>query len=87
MSSSTLLGKVKSMVGGEKGRKVADLDTVTQAVSPKDRITSDFGVKMGNVDEWLRITSNHKTGPMLLEDSFSRERVGYDHFYYFNNYH
>ncbi|KAK6953151.1 catalase A [Daldinia eschscholtzii] len=72
--------KVKSMVGGEKGRKIADLDTVTQTVSPKDRITSDFGVKMGNVDEWLRVASNDKTGPMLLEDSFARERIHrFDH--------
>ncbi|OTA60700.1 catalase-domain-containing protein [Hypoxylon sp. EC38] len=72
--------KVKSMVSGEKGRKVADLDTVTQTVSPKDRITSDFGVKMGNVDEWLRVVNEDKTGPMLLEDSFSRERIHrFDH--------
>lgn len=67
--------KVKNMVGGEKGRKVADLEAVSQTVSPDDRITSDFGVKMGNVDEWLRVASEDKTGPMLLEDSFARERV------------
>ncbi|XDG01367.1 hypothetical protein ABKA04_000982 [Annulohypoxylon sp. FPYF3050] len=68
------------MVAGEKGRKVADLDTVTQSVSPNDRVTSDFGVKMGNVDEWLRVASAEKTGPMLLEDSFSRERIHrFDH--------
>ncbi|KAI1413050.1 catalase [Hypoxylon sp. FL1857] len=72
--------KVKNMVSGEKGRKVADLDTVTQTVSPKDRITSDFGVKMSNVDEWLRVTNKDKTGPMLLEDSFARERIHrFDH--------
>ncbi|KAL7626476.1 catalase 1 [Parahypoxylon ruwenzoriense] len=72
--------KVKSMVGGEKGRKAADLETVTQTVSPKDRITSDFGVKMGNVDEWLRTVNQDKTGPMLLEDSFSREKIHrFDH--------
>lgn len=68
--------KVKNMVGGEKGRKVADLDAVSQTVSPKDRITSDFGVKIGNVDEWLRVSNEDKTGPMLLEDTFARERVG-----------
>ncbi|OTB01417.1 hypothetical protein M426DRAFT_64132 [Hypoxylon sp. CI-4A] len=72
--------KVKKMVGGEKGRKVADLDAVSQTVSPKDRITSDFGVKMGNVDEWLRVANEDKTGPMLLEDSFARERIHrFDH--------
>ncbi|KAI1762216.1 catalase [Hypoxylon sp. FL1150] len=72
--------KVKSMVGGEKGRKVADLDIVSQTVKPEDRITSDFGVKMPSVDEWLRVAKEDKTGPMLLEDSFSRERIHrFDH--------
>lgn len=66
------------MVGGEKGRKVADLDNVSQTVSPNDRITTDFGVKMGNVDEWLRVVKDDKTGPMLLEDSHARERVSDD---------
>lgn len=78
MSSSFIsdaASRVHNMVAGEKGRKVADLDTVTQSVSPNDRVTSDFGVKMGNVDEWLRVASAEKTGPMLLEDSFSREMV------------
>ncbi|KAI0901646.1 catalase [Annulohypoxylon nitens] len=83
MSSSFIsdaASKVHSMVAGEKGRKVADLDTVTQSVSPNDRVTSDFGVKMGNVDEWLRVAGAEKTGPMLLEDSFSRERIHrFDH--------
>ncbi|KAI5855069.1 catalase [Durotheca rogersii] len=72
--------RVKNMVVGEKNRKVADLDAVTQDVSPKDRITSDFGVKEGNVDEWLRAVDQDKTGPALLEDSFSRERIHrFDH--------
>ncbi|KAI0181186.1 catalase [Hypoxylon sp. FL1284] len=72
--------KVKSMVGGEKGRKVADLDAVSQTVSPKDRITSDFGVKMNSVDNWLGVTSEEKQGPLLMEDSFARERVHrFDH--------
>ncbi|KAI1384806.1 catalase [Hypoxylon trugodes] len=72
--------KVKNMVGGEKGRKVADLDAVSQTVSSKDRITTDFGVKMGNVDEWLRVANEDKTGPMLLEDSHARERIHrFDH--------
>ncbi|KAI4868765.1 catalase [Hypoxylon rubiginosum] len=72
--------KVKNMVGGEKGRKVADLDAVSQTVSSKDRITSDYGVKMGNVDEWLRVANEDKTGPMLLEDSFAREKIHrFDH--------
>ncbi|KAI1396029.1 catalase [Hypoxylon fuscum] len=72
--------KVKNMVGGEKGRKVADLDNVSQTVSPNDRITTDFGVKMGNVDEWLRVVKDDKTGPMLLEDSHARERIHrFDH--------
>ncbi|KAI1099937.1 catalase [Jackrogersella minutella] len=83
MSSNILSGmanKAANMVKGEKGRKVADLDAVSHTVSPEDRVTSDFGVKMGNVDEWLRVVNKDKTGPMLLEDSFSRERIHrFDH--------
>lgn len=67
--------KIKNMVSGEKGRKIAQLGEVTQTVSKNDRITTDFGVKEGTADEWLRVVSEDKTGPMLLEDSYARERV------------
>lgn len=47
---------------------------------PKYRITSDYGVKQTNTDQWLRVASEDKTGPMLLEDPFGREKIHrFDH--------
>lgn len=67
--------KVKNMVSGEKGRKIAQMDSVANTVSKDDRITTDFGVKQSTADEWLRVAGNDQTGPMLLEDSYAREKV------------
>ena len=72
---SDTIDKAKNMAGGEKGAKVSQLDNLTQDVTKDDRITSDFGVKQGNTDDWYRVTNNDTTGPMLLEDSFAREKV------------
>ncbi|KAI5926491.1 catalase [Camillea tinctor] len=67
-------------MGGEKSRKLAQLDQHSQFVTKDDRITSDWGAKLGNTDEWLRVTSDHQNGPMLLEDSFAREKIfRFDH--------
>lgn len=67
--------KVKNMVSGEKGRKIAQLESDTRTVSKDDRITTDSGVKQQTADEWLRVTTDNKIGPMLLEDSYAREKV------------
>jgi catalase len=67
--------KVKNMVAGEKGRKIAQLGSVTQSVTKDDRITTDFGVKQSTADDWLRANSGDRIGPALLEDSYARERV------------
>ncbi len=67
--------KIKNMISGEKGRKIAQLDSVTHTVSKNDRITTDFGVKELTADEWLRVSRDDKIGPMLLEDSYAREKV------------
>ncbi|KAI1344216.1 hypothetical protein F5Y15DRAFT_106201 [Xylariaceae sp. FL0016] len=69
------VNKVKNMVGGEKGSKIAQLDQVSQTVTKDDRITTDWGVKQGDTDGWLRISDEDRTGPMLLEDSAAREKV------------
>lgn len=79
MSSSNILSstfdKAKKMASGEKGGKISQLDTISQGVTQDDRITSDFGVRQGNTDDWYRVTTNDKAGPMLLEDGFAREKV------------
>ncbi|KAH9887453.1 catalase [Xylariomycetidae sp. FL2044] len=74
------VNKVKNMVAGEKEAKIAQLESVSQTVSKDERLTSDWGVKIGNTDEWLRVNSVDQTGPMLLEDSFAREKImRFDH--------
>ena len=79
MSSSNIISdtidKAKKMAGGEKAAKVSQLDNISQDVTKNDRITSDFGVKQGNTDDWYRVTKDDTIGPMLLEDSFAREKV------------
>ncbi len=79
MSSSNVISsaidKAKKMTSAEKGAKISQLDEISQGVTKDDRITSDFGVRQGNTDDWYRVTTNDTTGPMLLEDSFSREKV------------
>lgn len=42
----------------------------------KDRITADFGTKQSNTDDWLRVSTDDRIGPSLLEDAFGREKVG-----------
>jgi len=67
--------KAKQMTG-QTTQKVADLSAATKDVHDKGyRITSDYGVKQTNTDDWLKVASEDKTGPMLLEDHFGREKV------------
>jgi catalase len=72
--------KAKSMTG-ERSQKVADLAAHTKDVGDKSyRITSDYGVKQTNTDDWLKVATEDKTGPMLLEDHFAREKIHrFDH--------
>lgn len=79
MASSILANvseSVKGTMTAEKSKKVAQLSSNTKDVHDKSwRITSDYGVKQTNTDDWLRVASEDKTGPMLLEDPFAREKV------------
>ncbi len=44
------------------------------------RLTTDYGVKQANNDDWLRVADEHATGPSLLEDAFGREKIHrFDH--------
>lgn len=73
--------KVKDTMSGQSSKKTTDLQKSTKDVHDKNwRITSDYGVKQANTDEWLTVTSEDKTGPMLLEDNFGREKVKSLHF-------
>jgi catalase len=72
---SNMTEKAKNMTG-EKSQKIADLSKDTKDVhDPSYRITSDFGVKQTNTDDWLAVVSEDQQGPQLLEDPFGREKV------------
>ncbi|KAF2189195.1 catalase-domain-containing protein [Zopfia rhizophila CBS 207.26] len=84
MASTILAGgisKAKETMSSRHSKKIADLASDTKDVHDKSRrITSDFGVKQTNTDDWLKVASEDKTGPMLLEDPFAREKIHrFDH--------
>jgi catalase len=62
-------------LGPRQGDKLKDLAHDTRDMTPKDRLTTDYGVKQSTADDWLKAASSDKTGPLLLEDPFARERV------------
>ncbi|OLN81429.1 Catalase-1 [Colletotrichum chlorophyti] len=72
---SDTVKKAENTVMGEKSKKVAQLAEDMVSPGPKDPMTSDFGTKIENTDDWLRVTNNDKIGPSLLEDAFAREKV------------
>lgn len=79
---STGLEKLQATLDGSlEGRKVADLARDTKDYhDPKNRITTDYGVKQWNTDDWLRVASEDKIGPALLEDHAAREKINrFDH--------
>lgn len=77
--ASEILGQATEKVKGltsEKTGKVAQLAAVTKDVhDDKWRITSDYGAKQTNTDDWLTVGNDDQTGPSLLEDHFGREKV------------
>ncbi|KAK0639782.1 catalase-like domain-containing protein [Cercophora newfieldiana] len=72
--------KAQQAIMGHKGDKTTDLAQDTKEISAKDRLTTDYGVKQASADDWLKVVGQDKTGPMLLEDPFGRERIHrFDH--------
>jgi hypothetical protein len=74
-TASHVADKAKEMTGVTNA-KVAQLQADTKdAHDPKNRITSDYGVKQNNTDDWLKVATEDQQGPSLLEDHFAREKV------------
>lgn len=74
-TASNVAEKAKEMTSA-KNAKVAQLAADTKDVNDKSwRITSDYGVKQNNTDDWLKVATEDKQGPALLEDHFGREKV------------
>ncbi|KAM5351089.1 hypothetical protein ACJ41O_003812 [Fusarium nematophilum] len=75
-----ITGTIKHAVMGSKGDKIDQLKANMVQPDEKSRITSDFGTKQSNTDNWLRVNREDQTGPMLLEDPFGREKIHrFDH--------
>lgn len=66
---------IKKAIMGSTGTKNEHLAANTVEPTQGTRITSDFGTKQTNTDDWLRVNSKDQLGPMLLEDNFAREKV------------
>jgi catalase len=61
--------------------KAADLQKdIVDYHAPGNVITTDFGVKQANTDDWLKVATEDHTGPQLLEDHMGREKIHrFDH--------
>ena len=61
---------------GSDNPKLADLKKDTyDSHDSKARITTDWGQKVSNTDDWLTVSTEDKIGPSLLEDAHGREKV------------
>lgn len=56
--------------------KVVDLQKDTVEIDNKKHMTTDYGIKISNTDNWLRVADENHSGPSLLEDQIAREKVG-----------
>jgi catalase len=66
---------VRRAVSSSESSKIDQLSHVMVEPSKDTRISTDFGVKQSNTDDWLRVNRPDQIGPMLLEDNASREKV------------
>nr|GAT50676.1 predicted protein [Mycena chlorophos] len=73
-------GIAQKITVSSSGDKFATMARDTKEVSDKDRLTTDYGVRQGNNDDWLKAVSDLHTGPMLMEDAYGREKImRFDH--------
>ena len=62
-------------VKGTESDKVKDLHRDMIDVYSSRSMTTDFGQKVSNTDNWLKIATEKHTGPHLLEDQQAREKA------------
>lgn len=60
-----------------ENEKIADLKKDVKDSHSKQHTTTDYGIKVADLDHWLKVVDeeNDKVGPSLLEDQIARERV------------
>lgn len=76
---------IKTAIMGTESAKIAQMEANTQDVTQNDRITSDWGTRQSNTDDWLRVNRDDQIGPSLLEDGFGREKVCEPNHIYFKS--
>ncbi|THH23105.1 hypothetical protein EUX98_g8072 [Antrodiella citrinella] len=84
MATAGVTGAVKqAFTATTESQKIADLqkNIVDPDKVPKGHtFTTDHGVPVRDTDNWLRVTDGVGTGPSLLEDQISREKIHrFDH--------
>ncbi|KAK5034415.1 catalase 1 [Exophiala sideris] len=65
-----------------ENKKIADLKKDVKDSHSKQPQTTDYGVKVADLDHWLKVVDEekNKVGPSLLEDQIARERIHrFDH--------
>lgn len=62
-----------------ESKKTKQLQSNIVNQTDKDLLTSEFGVRQSNTDNWLSASTSERKGPALLEDNWAREKVGIDH--------
>ena len=67
----------EALTSAPNSKKIEDLKQEFKECGKDARLTTDYGVKQTSADDWLKIVSDDKTGPALLEDPFARERVSH----------
>ncbi|CRK11434.1 hypothetical protein BN1723_000882 [Verticillium longisporum] len=79
----SIMASANTATGGSNSTsnpKIAQLEEHSKTPDQDSRLTTDYGVKQNNTDDWLRIASDDHTGPGLLEDNASREKIHrFDH--------
>jgi hypothetical protein len=60
---------------GTESKKIKDLHRDMIDVHSNQPMTTDFGHKVSNTDNWLKIANDKATGPHLLEDQQAREKA------------
>ncbi|KAJ5985746.1 hypothetical protein N7499_007963 [Penicillium canescens] len=69
-----------SQSASSKNKKTVDLSHDTVDAHTSKPQTTDHGVRIENPDNWLKVASDRKTGPSLLEDQIAREKIHrFDH--------
>ena len=56
-------------------KKLEDMERDVIDVAKSQHMITDFGHKVSNTDNWLKVASKDQTGAHLLEDQVAREKV------------